>query len=166
MRLRPCLSLVLIGLVTQVGCVGGSPTTAANTRTVAAQPAEPTKQVVQKQSAIVEASHQDTEFPDADSLGQDALTPGVLMPRKAAEDAIVARIGGFPIRKSHIYDRLFEVDTLSTKRVVDTIAFDILLAGQARQHKIFIDPATIDTPVQEEVDRMVAEVQRQWRRGG
>jgi len=84
------------------------------------------------------------------------------MPRKVPQDLVVARVGGFPIQKSQVYDRLFEVDTLRTKGVVDTIAFDILLASQARKHKVFLDPATIDKIVEEEVARLSAQVEQQW----
>ena len=168
MRRGLCLALLPIPLAVLPGCVTGpageatelagadrqaSPATAAG-RLVAAG--------TQGGARPVEATHQKLELPEPDPLAQESLTPGVLMPRKTPQDVVVARVGGCPIQKSHVYDRLFEVDTLRTKGVVDTIAFDILLASQARKHKVFLDPTTIDKIVEEEVERLKAQVQQQW----
>ena len=115
-----------------------------------------------KTGLVVNASHTKLEFPAEHLLGQDSLTAGVLMPRKSAADTVVAKVGGLSIRKSHIYDRLFEDDTLRTKTLVDTIAFDALLAGQATKHKVFVDPEMIDKVVKQEVERLVAQVEKDW----
>lgn len=170
MSLPAWLGSLLIGLALPAGCVAGRaplhpvvlPSGDSTVRSQELGPAalEP---LPPDPAEAKDASHQKIGFPPADPLGQGALTPGVLMPRKAADDAVVARIGGFPIRKSHIYDRMFEVDTLRTKTVVDTIAFDILLASQAKKHHIFLDPTMIDKIVKEEVDRMVAKVEKEWK---
>lgn len=148
------LSLLCILVVGYSSCVGGVP---RDVERLTTQPLPSPKAGV-----VVSASHSKLQFPREDLLGQDSLTAGVLMPRKSAVDTVVAKVGGFSIRKSHIYDRLFEDDTLRTKTLVDTIAFDALLAGQATRHKVFVEPAMIDKVVKQEVERLVVQVEKDW----
>src|SRR5690606_17278997 len=83
-------------------------------------------------------------------LRHQDTTPGVLLPRAEADDQEVIRVGDLPIRKSHVYDRLFEENPQFTKIQVDALVFDVLLAQQASKHGIFVDARMVDRLVDEE----------------
>ncbi len=94
-------------------------------------------------------------------LDQD-LGPGVLMPRAKPDDAEVMRVAGFSVRKSHLYDRLFEIDSLWTKKQVDWIVFDILLAKAARANKVFVDVGMVDKIVADAEAVLEERVKTDW----
>jgi hypothetical protein len=103
-----------------------------------------------------------TGAPEFVELFKQDLAPGVLMPSADPEDAVVMNVAGFPIRKSHLYDRLFEENPRRAKEQVDILVFDILLAQQAGKHGIAVDPAMIDGIVAEEEKRLVGRVEKDW----
>ena len=113
--------------------------------------------------AFVEASAPGAVLPTPVSLLNQDLTAGVLMPRERPDDSQVMKVAGFSIRKSHLYDRLFEDNPQFTKLQVDALVFDILLAKRAQQHKVFVDPKMIDKIVKDEEQRLVDRVARDFK---
>ena len=102
------------------------------------------------------------KLPVEDSIFKQDLGPDVLMPRAKADDSVVMKVGGFSIRKSHLYDRLFEFDPVDTKKEIDRMVFDILLAQQAHKNKIFVDVDMIDKIVKDAERRLGERVKQDW----
>lgn len=94
-------------------------------------------------------------------LDQD-LGPGVLMPRARSDDAQVMKIAGFSVRKSHLYDRLFEIDPQWTKKQVDKMVFDILLAKEALANKVFVDVDMVEKIVTDAEAVLEDRVKTDW----
>jgi PPIC-type PPIASE domain len=161
--MMPPARLALFFSVLVWGCAGVQPVAPTDARPVAnvdsrVKTVDPISSMVRAEPVSASARR----LPVHDSMFAQDLGPDVLMPRAAPDDAVVMKVGGFSIRKSHLYDRLFELDPVGTKRDVDLIVFDILLAEQARKNKIFVDAGMIDKIVKDAERRLEEKVKQDW----
>ena len=102
------------------------------------------------------------ELPTSEEIFDQDLGIGVLMPRVRPVDSEVVKVAGFSVRKSHLYDRLFEINPLWTKKEIDWIVFDILLAKEAIKHNVFIDVDMIDKRVTDAEGLLEERVKSDW----
>ena len=144
--------LVLLGLC--AGCVSGAAEEDARPGRVIEVPAST------QESDAVDAGL--TGLPESLSLQSQDLGPEVLMPSATPDDAEVMSIGGFSIHKSHLYDRLFEANPFETKKNVDSLVFNILLAKEARERGIYVDARQIDEMVAADESTFAKQVEEDW----
>lgn len=98
------------------------------------------------------------------SLGPPAagdLGVGILLPAADSTDSEVARVGDVVFRKRDVYDRLVSTHLVLSDNLIQQLEIDALIATQAREHGIAIDPAAVDREVDEEIGRLRAQVDRE-----
>ena len=78
------------------------------------------------------------------SLQGDGFGPEVLEPPPAVDDAVIARIGDVEIHKSHIFDRLLQMDPSGARDLRSRLARDALIAQYARRHGITVTAEEIE----------------------
>ena len=148
------MPLALLGIC--AGCAGGAVERSARL---------PQTQVVEAPATKPEPKSADASLismPEALSLESQDLGPQVLMPTAVPDDAEVMSIGGFAIHKSHLYDRLFEVNPFETKKNVDSLVFDILLAKEAQERGIYVDAKQVDEMIATEESSLAKQVEEDW----
>jgi len=91
----------------------------------------------------------ETQDPQAPAASLPELTPDLLLPA-AAEDEVVATVGGTELRKSHVFDRLATIRPRLAMDVIDLLVLDLLVAEHAKTHRVTVDAAAIDDLVQRE----------------
>lgn len=95
------------------------------------------------------------------AAGPQDLPPRILLPDAGTRDEEVARAGTIQIRKAHVFERLLETDPARARDLTDMLVLDALVAQQAERFAIRVDPATIDTMVQEEEERLRKQVEKE-----
>jgi hypothetical protein len=100
--------------------------------------------------------------PPAPRLPDEDFGPGILVPRSPSDDGVVAVVGDHEIRKSHVYDRMLESDRRGAGVWVDVLVMDCVVAEQARQFGITVEPSVIDVQAREEEAALEAQVAAEW----
>lgn len=146
---RALSPLALAGLAL-VAC--SAPSTNVEPKTSAPIP------VVRRPAAVAEESESaSTAASEAAETG--FYEPDVLLPDEESSDAVIARIGDVEVRQSHAYQRLVDREPQGARRLVEQLELDALVALFARRHAIAVDTSRVRALVQQDEDKLRAQVQ-------
>ena len=95
--------------------------------------------------------------------GLEKLGPEILLPTKNPGDTKMWELGEVVIRKSNVYDRMLEARPRVTKSFLDSLILDALIAREAKQHSITVDPKKVDAVVQNHVVDLRRQVAKDWK---
>ncbi len=99
-------------------------------------------------------------MPPAGVAGQ--LDPSILLPKKPHSDDVVARVGEVELRKSHVFDRLVELNRRNARNLIDVLIMDAVVAAHAAEHGIIIDTKAIENLVTNEEELLRERVRIEW----